>query len=462
MASGLGTRMPPSSRAPARSAWRAPIAPTGTGRHGRIAILVRAPEPPASTFEPTPQTCRCWRTGARRSERSSSRSASGSGSRQRTHSEHRPGPQGCLSALRSLWKPLSVSEGEKRKARMRWRWNRRRHQVDQAASAADQTAADADQTASDTDQGASDHDQARSDADQRSSERDQAAADRDLASRLAVDPQTRQSYELSRSERAQGTLDRRAGTLMRAQVSLERDAQAKQRDEVAGERDRVAEERDRVAEDHDREIKRKGEERESSDPRARRALEALAEMRDRSAANRMRAAADRARAAKDRDVTALDRKHLLGELQQAHLDAPTGAYQRGMGEVALVNEIERARRTKRALSLAYIDLDARRKVNDLDGHGEGDELLRELVALLRSLLRPYDPVVRWGGDEFVCTISDATLGDATRRFEGIRADLAEAHGEGVTVGLATLEEKDSLETLLERADTALLEARQGS
>lgn len=343
---------------------------------------------------------------------------------------------------------------------MRWRWHRRRQQVDQAASAADQTAADADQTASDTDQGGSDQDQARSDADQRSSERDQTAADRDLASRPAVDPETRQSYELSRTERAKSTLDRRAATLVRAQVSLGRDAQAKQRDRVAGERDRVAEERDRIAEDHDREIRRRGEELESGDPRARRALEALAEMRDRSAANRMRAAADRARAGKDRDVTTQDRKHLLGDLERAHLDAPTGAYQRGLGEIALVNEIERARRSKRALSLAYIDCDALKEVNDPDGLGEGDELLRELVALLRSMLRPYDPVVRWGGDDFVCTISDATLDDATRRFEGIRADLAEATGEGVTVGLAALEERDSLETLLERADTALLEARQ--
>src|SRR6059058_5047034 len=47
-------------------------------------------EPPASTFEPTPQTSRCWTAGARRSGASSSRSASGSGNRPRTHSEHRP------------------------------------------------------------------------------------------------------------------------------------------------------------------------------------------------------------------------------------------------------------------------------------------------------------------------------------------------------------------------------------
>ena len=344
---------------------------------------------------------------------------------------------------------------------IRWRWDRSRQQADQAASTADQTAADTDQTAADTDQTASDQDQAQADADQRSSERDQAAADRDLASRPAGDPEMERSHELSRTERAKGTLDRHAATMVRAQVSFERDAQAKQRDKTARKRDRVAEERDRVAEEHDREIKRLGEELGSGDPRARRALEALAEMRDRSTAHRMRAAADRARAGRDREVAAADRKHLLTELERAHLDDLTGVYRRGMGEIALVNEIERARRSRRPLSLAFIDCDALKAVNDRGGHGAGDALLRELVAVLRSKLRPYDPIVRWRGDEFVCTISDADLDDARRRFEGIRAALAEATGEGVTVGLAALEESDSLETLLGRADAALFEARRG-
>jgi diguanylate cyclase (GGDEF)-like protein len=132
-----------------------------------------------------------------------------------------------------------------------------------------------------------------------------------------------------------------------------------------------------------------------------------------------------------------------------------------MGEIALVNEIDRARRSKRALTLAFLDCDALKAVNKRGGHQAGDALLRELVAVLRSKLRPYDPIVRWGGDEFVCTISDADLDDARRRFEGIREALAEATGEGVTVGLAALEERDSLETLLGRADAALLEARRG-
>ena len=63
-------------------------------------------------------------------------------------------------------------------------------------------------------------------------------------------------------------------------------------------------------------------------------------------------------------------------------------------------------------------------MNDREGHAAGDSLLRDLVALLRSKLRPYDPVVRWGGDEFVCTIADTDLATARSRFEEIRLALA--------------------------------------
>jgi diguanylate cyclase (GGDEF)-like protein len=343
---------------------------------------------------------------------------------------------------------------------VRWRWDRRRQQADQSASAADQTVADRDQTASDTDQSASDRDQVQAEIDQRASERDQAAADRDAALREPGDRQLERDQELSRTERAKGTLDRHAATLVRAQVSFERDEQANQRDEVARKRDRVAEERDRAAEEHDREMRELGEDLGRDDPRAARALLALAEMRDKAAAYRSQAAADRARAAKDRDAAGADRRHLLSELERVQMDDLTGAYRRGMGEIALVNEIERAKRSRSALALAYIDCDALKDVNDREGHAAGDALLRDLVALLRSKLRLYDPVVRWGGDEFLCAISGADPEDVRGRFEEIRAVLAEEPGPRVTVGLAALEEGDTLGTLIERADIALLEARR--
>jgi diguanylate cyclase (GGDEF)-like protein len=207
-------------------------------------------------------------------------------------------------------------------------------------------------------------------------------------------------------------------------------------------------------------MKQVGEDLGSADPRAARALAALAEMRDKAAAQRMQAATDRARAARDREAAAADREHLLGELERAHLDDLTGTYRRGMGEIAVINEIERARRSGHSLVLAYVDADDLKGVNDREGHAAGDALLRDLVILLRSKLRPYDPVVRWGGDEFICTISDTDLEGARIRFDEVRLALAEGGGAPISVGLAVLEEGDTLETLIGRADGALLEARR--
>src|SRR5687768_18600590 len=98
---------------------------------------------------------------------------------------------------------------------------RRTQDDDQRHSAADQTVADADQTASDTDQTASDRDQAQSEADQRASDRDQAASDRDLSSHPEGGDERQKIHGLSRTERAEGSLDRHATTRVRAQVSVE-------------------------------------------------------------------------------------------------------------------------------------------------------------------------------------------------------------------------------------------------
>jgi diguanylate cyclase (GGDEF)-like protein len=225
-----------------------------------------------------------------------------------------------------------------------------------------------------------------------------------------------------------------------------------ERQEQATERDRVAEECDHAAAEQDRVIQRLAGELGRA-PRTDQVIEALERMCAKSAA-------DRERAAGDREAAAVDREHYVAELNRAHLDDLTGAYRRGMGRIALVHEIERARRSEGALVFAYIDCDGLKDLNNRDGHAAGDTLLRDLVTSMRAKLRPYDPIVRWGGDEFICTISDAGLEAARRRIEEIADAFDAVHpGASVTVGLATLGEGDTLETLMERADAALLEAR---
>jgi diguanylate cyclase (GGDEF)-like protein len=343
-----------------------------------------------------------------------------------------------------------------------WRRHHKWRGADQSGSDADQTAADTDQTASDTDQSASDRDQAQADADQRASDRDQAASNHELADNRLVDALGQQAYQMSRSERVEGTLERDATRTVRGQIASERDERATGRDETARGRDRTADARDRVAEESDREAEEIAHELGSdANPRAAAALEFAAAARAQAAATRSQAAVDRERAAGDREAAAQDRERLQGELERAHLDELTGAYRRGMGETVMRHEIERTQRLNGDLALAYMDVDGLKEINDHLGHGAGDALLHDLVEALRSRLRPYDPVVRWGGDEFVCAVSDTTLEVAGGRFEEALRILAVSQpGAGISVGLAELIEGDTLEALVDRADRALLQDRR--
>jgi diguanylate cyclase (GGDEF)-like protein len=71
-------------------------------------------------------------------------------------------------------------------------------------------------------------------------------------------------------------------------------------------------------------------------------------------------------------------------------------------------------------------------------------------------LRPYDPIVRVGGDEFVCALPDTEPDTADRRFEAIRASMAQAQTDmSISVGLSALRPDDHLVELMERADQAL-------
>jgi diguanylate cyclase (GGDEF)-like protein len=147
-------------------------------------------------------------------------------------------------------------------------------------------------------------------------------------------------------------------------------------------------------------------------------------------------------------------------LRKADLDDLTGAYRRGTGTVLMRHEIERARRSGGAMVLAFIDLDDLGGTNKRNGHSAGDSLLVALATALRNALRPYDPLVRWGGDEFVCGLLGADLEGAHRRLTQVAEALAEAkQGASFSYGAARLEDDDVFETLLERADQALLRAR---
>ena len=340
-----------------------------------------------------------------------------------------------------------------------------RQDADQTAADLDQTQADFDQEASDTDQLASDADRRLADRDQHASDRDQAAADWEFSHSESDSPAAR-AHETSRFERDAVTQERGATALLRSRAAAQRLATADRRDEsarardlTAGVRDRSAQARDRAAEARDR----------AAEARERRALEAGdveeaiaalrsvrlsgAALRERSARERAAAAVDRAAAAADRERAAEDRRH-------AGVDELTGVFRRGTGELALSHEIARSRRTKAPLVLALLDIDGLKRVNDAEGHAAGDALLRDVATAITTTMRAYDVTVRWGGDEFVCALSDTAPEVAAGRISAIQQALTALPSRpSISAGLAELGDDDDLESLIERADSALYRAK---
>jgi diguanylate cyclase (GGDEF)-like protein len=189
------------------------------------------------------------------------------------------------------------------------------------------------------------------------------------------------------------------------------------------------------------------------------AFERAADARAEAAGARERAAKDRVKAATDRQQAAEDRVRTDKELQRAHLDDLTGAYGRSMGENALRAEIERAQYSGLSLVLVYVDVDGLKGTNDREGHAAGDAMLRDVAAAIRANLRTYEPIVRFGGDEFVCTLSSTDLAGARERFDEVEQSLSSA---SISVGFADLRPNESLEELLARGDAALYEAKRGA
>jgi diguanylate cyclase (GGDEF)-like protein len=170
--------------------------------------------------------------------------------------------------------------------------------------------------------------------------------------------------------------------------------------------------------------------------------------------------AGRESAANDRGDAARERVRLEKALRGAALDDLTGLDRRKMGRLALTNEIDRARRGDGRFIVAFVDVDGLKRINDRDGHAAGDHVLRTLAATLRSNLRSFDPIVRYGGDEFVCGLSGVDPESVERRFGAIDRALQDAVGVGITVGLASLLPNNTLDKLISRADAALLDGKR--
>ena len=189
--------------------------------------------------------------------------------------------------------------------------------------------------------------------------------------------------------------------------------------------------------------------------------EAAARDRDTAALSWHRSVQLRHAAKADRDQAALLRHEASLERDAFRTDDVTGALERRPGLSALERELARCRRGDGRMVVGFIDVDGLKHVNDTQGHRAGDRLLHEVVVALKASLRPYDIVVRYGGDEFVYSLGGVTLEAAHERFKHMATALGRATGGAtVSVGLAEVPPHDTLSTVIARADADLY-ARRG-
>ena len=151
----------------------------------------------------------------------------------------------------------------------------------------------------------------------------------------------------------------------------------------------------------------------------------------------------------------------------AELDELTGSFNRRCIMRMLDDEIARAQRSGMPCSIALIDLDWFKRINDAYGHPTGDEVLRTFAITMFANIRNIDRFGRYGGEEFLLVLPATPVDDAARildRLRAITADLdwsAFSPGMQVTIsaGVATLRADESPDTFLARADSALYAAK---
>jgi diguanylate cyclase (GGDEF)-like protein len=150
-------------------------------------------------------------------------------------------------------------------------------------------------------------------------------------------------------------------------------------------------------------------------------------------------------------------------------DPLTGAYNREFLTTRMPQEIEAALDRDRTLSVAMVDVDHFKAVNDQYGHGVGDQVLAEVARRLRNAIRAGDLLVRYGGEEFLAVLPRADAGRAWEVGERMRQRVCERAfdvGDGmalllrVSVGIAQWRLNEPMQTLIDRADVALYGAKE--
>jgi diguanylate cyclase (GGDEF)-like protein len=165
------------------------------------------------------------------------------------------------------------------------------------------------------------------------------------------------------------------------------------------------------------------------------------------------------------------------ELKKAHarieelaqIDELTGLLNRRYIMRSLNEEMTRAQRTGAACSVALIDLDFFKRINDQFGHPAGDEVLRTFAITLFANLRTIDNLGRYGGEEFLLILPDTTKEQASQILERLTSTISDLDWSAISTsmnvtisaGIAEVRQQDSAADILARADVALYRAKEG-
>ena len=153
--------------------------------------------------------------------------------------------------------------------------------------------------------------------------------------------------------------------------------------------------------------------------------------------------------------------------REAAHDGLTSLWNRKAILEILQRELLRAGRDHQPVGVIMIDVDHFKKINDSRGHAAGDTVLRIIASGIAAMVRPYDSVGRYGGEEFLIVAPNCSLGEAWELAERVRLHVAGCNimvgGSSVQVslslGVATGEASADLEKVLHAADAALYEAK---
>lgn len=170
-----------------------------------------------------------------------------------------------------------------------------------------------------------------------------------------------------------------------------------------------------------------------------------------------------------RRALAAMQEELAETRQLLNEDALTGALNRRGLDQTLTREIARAQRLSVKLSLAMVDLDYFKKVNDQYGHEAGDQLLVHFASLIKSVLRKSDALVRYGGEEFTLILPETDARGAHFVLARLQQLMSKSplvfEGRQInttfSAGIATLRGEENGHALLRRADEALYAAKDG-